>query len=117
MGIEPMSCLVKGFDERMSKGILPFPLVFHPEPLSAYEGFRNPTAEWIIEATNKMADSFMNHLLKWLKPALEIAKEKGREVYEFSAGSTPTTRLSVFFDEIGIRLNKLLGGRSVSKLL
>ena len=117
MGIEPMSCLVEGFDERMSKGILPLPLVFHPEPGSAYEGFRNPTAEWIVEASEKMANSFMKYLLKWLKPALDIAKERGRDIYEFSAGSTPTTRLSVVFDEIGIRLNKFLGGRSVSELM
>ena len=39
MGIEPMSTLVKGFDERISKGILILPLVFHSTPGSAYEVF------------------------------------------------------------------------------
>jgi hypothetical protein len=30
-------------------------------PGSAYEGFRPPSADWYIEATEKMADSFFRH--------------------------------------------------------
>jgi len=117
MGIEPMSTLVAGFDERISKGILPLPLVFHSTPGSSYEGFRPPTAEWIIEASEKMANSFMKHMVKWLPTALKNAGKEGRSVYEFSSGSSPTTHLSVVFDEIGLRVKKLLKGRSVSELM
>ncbi|MHA1670275.1 MAG: radical SAM protein [Promethearchaeota archaeon] len=117
MGIEPMSTLVAGFEERISKGILPLPLVFHSTPGSAYEGFRPPTVEWIIEASEKMADSFMKHMIKWLPIAMKNAKEEGKSVYEFSSGSSPTTHLSVVFDEIGYRVKKLLKGKSISELI
>lgn len=111
MGIEPMSSLVNGFDERFSKGILPLPLVFHSTPGSDYEGFRPPTAEWIIEASEKMADSFMRHIFKWFKPTKADAKEGEKYGSRFSPKKMPTTHLSVVFDEIGFRINKLLGGR------
>jgi hypothetical protein len=57
VGVEPMSCLVEGVEERLSKGILSTPLCFSPTPGSAYEQFHPPSAEWIVEATEKMADS------------------------------------------------------------
>jgi hypothetical protein len=117
MGIEPMSSLVNGFDERFSKGILPLPLVFHSTPGSGYEGFRPPTAEWIIEASEKMADSFMRHLFKWVKPAKADNVEGGPKVPRFSPSRMPTTHLSVVFDEIGYRINKLLGGKSINEFL
>ena len=115
MGIEPMSSLVNGFDERISKGILPLPLVFHSTPGSSYEGFRPPTAEWIIEASEKMADSFMKHIFKWFKPAKRDNKEGRSNSSRFSPSRMPTTHLSVVFDEIGLRINKLLGGKSISE--
>ena len=117
MGIEPMSTLVNGFNERISKGILPIPLVFHSTPGSAYEGFRPPTAEWIVEASEKMADSFMKHVLKWLKPGKPTANEGRRNISRFSPGRMPTTHLSVVFDEIGYRINKLFGGKSISEIV
>jgi len=117
MGIEPMTTLVEGFDERISKGILPLPLVFHSTPGSAYEGFRPPTAEWIIEASEKMADSFMKHIFKWIKPRRVNTKEGGKGLSNLSSGRFPTTHLSVLFDEIGFRLNKLLGGRKLSEIM
>jgi len=117
MGIEPMSSLVKGFDERFSKGILPLPLVFHSTPGSEYEGFRPPTAEWIIEASEKMADSFMRHIFKWIKPPKANKNEGGSKKIGFSPSRMPTTHLSVVFDEIGYRINKLLGGKSISEFL
>lgn len=116
MGIEPMSTLVEGFDERISKGILPLPLVFHSTPGSAYEGFRPPTAEWIIEASEKMADSFMKHIFKWIKLRSDKTKEGGKRLSSLSSGRFPTTHLSVLFDIISFRVNKLLGGRKLSEI-
>jgi len=57
MGIEPMTSLVEGVEERLSKGVLSTPLVFQPFPGSTYERFRTPTADWIVEANEKMAES------------------------------------------------------------
>ena len=117
MGIEPMSSLVKGFDERISKGILPLPLVFHSTPGSEYEDFRPPTVEWIIKASEKMADSFMRYIFKWIKPTKGDNKDGGSKTPRFSPSRMPTTHLSVVFDEIGYRINKLLGGKSISEFL
>ncbi|MBA7605049.1 Bacteriochlorophyllide c C-7(1)-hydroxylase [subsurface metagenome] len=117
MGIEPMTTLIEGFDERISKGILPLPLVFHSTPGSAYEGFRPPTAEWIIEASDKMADSFMKHIFKWIKPTRANAKKGGKNLSGLPSGRVPTTHLSVLFDEISYRVNKLLRGRSINDFL
>jgi len=117
MGIEPMSSLVEGFDERISKGILSLPLVFHSTPGSAYEGFRPPTAEWIIEASEKMAGSFLKHIFKWIKPTRTNAKKGGKNLSSLSSRRFPTTHLSVLFDEIGYRVNKLLGGKSINEFL
>jgi hypothetical protein len=57
MGVEPMSSLVEGVEERLSQGVLSTPLCFQPTPGSAYEQFRPPNADWIVEATEKMAES------------------------------------------------------------
>ena len=111
-----MSTLVEGFDEMISKGILPLPLVFHSTPGSAYEGFRPPTAEWIIEASEKMADSFMKHIFKWIKLRSDKTKEGGKRLSSLSSGRFPTTHLSVLFDIISFRVNKLLGGRKLSEI-
>ena len=120
MGIEPMSTLVAGYEERMSKGILPMPVVFHPEPNSAYEGFRPPTAEWIVEASDKMADSFMKHFIKWLPAAIEHA-EKWDGSFDLETGFANVfnslSHQTILFDEIQLRLDKLLDGRPFSALI
>ena len=99
MGIEPMSTLIKGIDERLSKGIMPVPLVFFSAPGSAYWGFRAPTAEWVVEASEKIADSFMKHSLKFLARAIAKARRK----------RTPreSSPLTVVFDEIQRRIQEL----------
>ncbi|TFG04633.1 MAG: hypothetical protein EU536_04205 [Promethearchaeota archaeon] len=121
MGIEPMTTLVAGFEERMSKGVLPMPVIFHPEPNSAYEGFRPPTAEWIVEASEKMADSFMKHFVKWLPAWIEHAKEWGKDAFNledyFSHGFNSLSHQTILFDEIKLRLDKLIDGRPFSALL
>lgn len=70
MGVEPMTSLVEGAEERLSKGILVTPLNFQPTFGSAYGQFRPPTADWIVEATEKMADSVFRHEDKMDGPLL-----------------------------------------------
>ncbi len=60
-GIEPMSSLVDGLEERISKGIYSAPLVFVPTPGSPYAKFRPPNAEWIVEASEKIADIYFRY--------------------------------------------------------
>ena len=64
LGLEPMSKLLDGVEERLSKGVMPRPVIFCSAPHSEYWGFRPPTADWIFEATERMADTFM----KYIKP-------------------------------------------------
>lgn len=66
-GIEPMVTLLKGFEERLSKGVAPLPLVFGPAPGSAYWGFRPPTADWFLEVTERMGDLIMQHAARLLE--------------------------------------------------
>ena len=60
-GIEPMSSLVEGVEERISKGVYSAPLTFIPMPGSPYAQFRLPTAQWFVEANEKMADSYFRY--------------------------------------------------------
>ncbi len=60
-GIEPMPALVEGVEERISKGVYSAPLVIAPTLGSAYEQFRPPRAEWIVEAAEKMADAYFKY--------------------------------------------------------
>jgi len=60
-GIEPMSSLVEGIEERISKGVYSAPLVIVPTPGSPYEKFRPPTADWIVEANEKMANIYFRY--------------------------------------------------------
>ena len=60
-GIEPMSSLVEGIEERISKGVYSAPLVITPTPGSPYARFRPPTADWFVEANEKMADSYFRY--------------------------------------------------------
>ena len=60
-GIEPMSSLVEGVEERISKGIYSAPLVFVPTPGSPYEQFRPPNAQWFVETNEKIADIYFRY--------------------------------------------------------
>lgn len=60
-GIEPMDSLVEGLEERISKGVYSAPLVIVPTPGSPYAKFRPPTADWFMEATEKIADVYFNY--------------------------------------------------------
>ena len=109
LGIEPMSTLLKGVEERLSKGIIPIPLVFFSAPGSAYWGFRAPTAEWIVEASEKIADLYINYAPKFLGPAIAKARREKKEGVPKRPRSNQTTHLSVVFDEIQRRLQGLGG--------
>ncbi|MHA2180300.1 MAG: radical SAM protein [Promethearchaeota archaeon] len=60
-GIEPMSSLVKGLEERISKGVYSAPLVIVPARGSPYEQFRPPTADWFVDVNVKIADSYFRY--------------------------------------------------------
>jgi hypothetical protein len=60
-GIEPMSSLVEGIEERISKGVYSAPMVVVPTPGSPYAKFRPPTAEWFAETNEKMADIYFKY--------------------------------------------------------
>lgn len=47
--------------ERISKGVYSAPLVVVPARGSPYEQFRPPTADWFIEANEKIADSYFRY--------------------------------------------------------
>jgi len=106
VGIEPMSTLLKGFEERVSKGVMPLPLVFFSAPGSAYWGFRAPTAEWIVEASERMVDIFLEHIPKFLStmPSQE-ASGGARGTKPRPLSDYLTTHLSTVPDELKRRLS------------
>jgi len=61
-GIEPMSLLLEGIEERLSKGVMPRPVIFSVAPNSEYWGFHPPTADWIWEATDRMAEIYLKYI-------------------------------------------------------
>ncbi len=105
VGIEPMSSLVEGVEERLSKGVMPFPLSYYSAPGSAYTGFRPPTADWFVEASEKMADSYMKST-EFIKSVVE-AMGNDAEGRAFSAQSSP---MSLVFDEVLRRVQEMLEG-------
>ena len=105
VGIEPMHTLTKGIDERLSKGVMPLPLVFFSAPHSAYWGFRAPTADWLVEASDKMVDSYTKHMPKFL-PSLAKRQEGG---VRSRPPRRETTHLSIVFDELERRVQELIG--------
>jgi hypothetical protein len=101
-----MSTLLKGFEERVSKGVMPLPPVYFSAPGSAYWGFRSPTAEWIVEASARMVDILLEHTPKFLNkmPSERTgARAPGRQERPLSAFLT--TQLSIVPDELQRRLS------------
>ena len=62
LGIEPMSSVLDGVEERLARGVMPRPVIFCSAPNSEYWGFRPPTADWLIEVTERMATSYLEHI-------------------------------------------------------
>jgi hypothetical protein len=57
-----MSKLLDGIEERLSKGVMPRPVIFCSAPHSEYWGFRPPTTDWLLEATERMADMYIKYI-------------------------------------------------------
>jgi hypothetical protein len=109
--MEPMSLLIEGFEERLSKGVLPTPFVFFSPPGSAYEGFRPPTADTIVEASEKMAEILTNYAPQILQAAMGGCGERGAFIGNRD-GSALTFPIMVVFDEFTRQLQE--GGISLS---
>jgi hypothetical protein len=62
LGIEPMSSVLDGVEERLARGVMPRPVIFCSAPNSEYWGFRPPTADWLIEVTERMATQYLEHI-------------------------------------------------------
>jgi hypothetical protein len=62
LGLEPMDGLLEGVEERLSKGVMLRPVIFCSAPNSEFWGFRPPTADWILEATERMADLYLKYI-------------------------------------------------------
>ena len=60
-GLEPMSLLLEGVEERLSKGVYMQPTMFQPYPGSPMEGMRPPSAEWFVEANEKIVDLYFKY--------------------------------------------------------
>ena len=54
LGIEPMSGMLAGIEERVSKGVSIQPLIFKPFPPSPMDHMQPATAEWYVEAFEKI---------------------------------------------------------------
>jgi hypothetical protein len=131
-GIEPMSSLVEAVDERLSKGVMPITLTFMPMPGSAMEDAKTPSAQWQVSAAEKMSDCYIRHGAKFIKA---VASELFADIYYHYApgfikamglyngecvpgmltGSIQTTHLTVVFDEILRRAQRIPGVTSMLK--
>lgn len=70
VGMEPMSSLLEGVDERLRKGVLPIPLVFQPAPGSVLADNRPPSVEWIMEASDKLTDIYSRYVPRFIASIL-----------------------------------------------
>jgi hypothetical protein len=111
MGMEPMSLLIEGFEERLSKGVLPTPFVFFSPPGSAYEGFRPPAAETIVEATEEMAGVLSRYAPQILQAAMAGCGSSGVFLGSRDGGAL-TFPIILVFDEFTRHVQQ--GGVSLS---
>jgi hypothetical protein len=120
-----MELLLKGIDERLSKGVLPIPLIYHSTPGSAYWGHRAPTAQWLVEATERMADLYTKHSPKIIKTLVSDIKNAGvsnlLKAVVTRAGesrgkekSSDSAEVLLVFDEIQRRIGSELFGTLAS---
>lgn len=107
MGMEPMSLLIEGFEERLSKGVLPVPFVFFSAPGSAYEGFRPPTADVLVESSEKMAKILLTYAADILQATQKRSGSQG--VFLGSGdGNTLTFPITLLFDEVTRQMQEML---------
>ena len=60
-GIELMAGMLEGIEERASKGVLTFPLIFRPFPNAEMREMRAPSAEWYMEAIEKINEIYSRY--------------------------------------------------------
>ncbi len=60
-GLEPMAGMLEGIEERISKGVYSFPLIFGPAPGTPLEGMQPPTIEWYMESFDKITDIYLRY--------------------------------------------------------
>ncbi len=106
-----MDFQLHGEDLTLSKGVLPTPFVFFSPPGSAYEGFRPPTADVIVEASEKMAGILTHYAPQILQAAMGGCGERGAFLGN-REGSALTFPIMVVFDEFTRQLQE--GGISLS---
>lgn len=104
VGIEPMEALVEGVEERISKGVMPFPLTYYSAPGSAYWGFRPPNADWFVEASRRIADSFVKSP-GFLQCLAQSAG--GSLVGDGAALSKHSNAMTLVFDEVLRRFQQM----------
>jgi len=62
LGIEPMSGMLEGIEERISKGVYSAFLIFRPFPNAEMANMRAPSAEWYLEVREKVNDIYSRYL-------------------------------------------------------
>jgi len=60
-GIEPMAGMLEGIEERIAKGVYIQPVMFGAHPNSHMAGMRPPSAEWFLEANEKIVDIYLRY--------------------------------------------------------
>ncbi len=55
-GIEPMTGLLEGIEERTSRGVSVFPQIFRSQPASAMAGMQPASPEWYVEMFEKVEE-------------------------------------------------------------
>ena len=60
-GIEPMAGMLEGVEERVSKGVYVMPAPFFSHPDSPMAGMRPPSADWFLEADEKIVDIYFKY--------------------------------------------------------
>ncbi len=58
-GLEPMAGMLEGIEERISKGVYSFPIIFGPA--GALAGMRRPSVEWYVKAHEEIADIYLRY--------------------------------------------------------
>jgi hypothetical protein len=100
MGIEPMGGLLEGVEERIKRGAFTQLFNFTPVPGSPLGGFRPPTADWFVEAAEKIVDIYLQYADTFEVDLTEDTRfgytRKGRSFY-----------LSIVDDEMARRLQEM----------
>ncbi|NEX13431.1 MAG: hypothetical protein C1941_01820 [Prosthecochloris sp.] len=97
MGLEPMNLMLEGVEERMSKGVYPNMLVYQPVPGADMFRMPPPNADWLVEASEKIADLYFKYEDRFDMPLAEDHRpgytRMGRSQYIILAGDEVARRL------------------------